>query len=339
MNLPRLQPRASRGFSLIEMLVAVGLLSILILALYAMFDQTQRALRASVGQVDVMEGTRTAVQILASDLEEFGPTRIDDGPHLVTRLAAPPTLIQGQLALFQGRQPVLQEVFGLKPVADNRWQVVGYFVGAEGDPVAPPTPPIGTLYRYEDRIPLVDRPYPGTDNQLLPYELGQSVDGLAPVLLLLRGPRPASLLVRNVIDLPYNQRPIFRGPRNVARVMDGILNFRVTPYDHEGLAFDINYPTARLPVRPPTASTLPGVTPLNPVILVPQADGTVVETTFSGVSMPSYLEVEIDALDPRRLEEYRALPPVAEIRNRFLTNNLANIQSFRQRIPIRSSLR
>jgi len=78
---------ARQGFSLIEMLVAVGLLSVVILALYAMFDQTQRALRGSVGQVDVFEGSRSALELMSKDLEHARPAGVFDGPHFVTRLS------------------------------------------------------------------------------------------------------------------------------------------------------------------------------------------------------------------------------------------------------------
>jgi prepilin-type N-terminal cleavage/methylation domain-containing protein len=92
---------AQRGFSLIEMLVAVGLLSVVILALYAMFDQTQRALRSSVGQVDVFEGSRSALELMSKDLEHARPAGVFDGPHFVTRLSVAPNLIEDQDALCE----------------------------------------------------------------------------------------------------------------------------------------------------------------------------------------------------------------------------------------------
>ncbi|MEY3275687.1 MAG: hypothetical protein RL153_953, partial [Verrucomicrobiota bacterium] len=67
---PPIPHAANRAFSLVELLVSVGLLSIVILALYAMFDQTQRALRGSVGQVDVLEGARSAIDLVRRDLEQ-----------------------------------------------------------------------------------------------------------------------------------------------------------------------------------------------------------------------------------------------------------------------------
>lgn len=339
MRVPHIQSRRSqwavRGFSLAELMVAVGLLSIIVLVLYAMFDQTQKALRASVGQVDVMEGSRTAMEILSRDLEEVRPVGIDDGPHLITRLAVPPGLIQQQAALFQERQPALQEVFALRRIADHRWFVIGYFIGNENDPRQPMTPPIGTLYRYEDRIKVGRPAMSGADEESLEFELVEP--GFRSVQLSTRAPFPAALLVRNLIRLPFDRRDLFRSPTNAARVMEGVLNFRVTPYDRQGHPYNWTYQVGNLPERPDVP--LQTLDPLQPVILNHVIPGLVTETTFSGMAMPSYLEVELDALDPRLLEQFRSLPPNADIRNRFLTNNLSRIMSFRQRIPLRASVR
>lgn len=324
-----------RAFSLTELLVAVGLLSVLILALYAMFDQTQRALRGSVGQVDVFEGSRTALDLLTRDLEAARPAGIDDGPHFLTRLAAPPSLITGQGLLFRDRQPVLEEFFALKWVADNRWSVFGYFIGTEEDPRQRATPPIGTLYRYEDRI-FLNRRYTGSERELEEFELVRPSQ--TAVHLSTRTPLAADLLARNLLRLPYNYAREFRAPVNASRVMDGVLNFRLVPYDHLGRPYNVFYPTNELPVRPFTPVAA-GTQPLPPVILNPVVEGVVTETTFSGQAMPAYVEVELDVLEPRLLDQYRALPENPVIRNRFLTNNLARIQSFRERIPLRASIR
>jgi prepilin-type N-terminal cleavage/methylation domain-containing protein len=330
--LPRRRARA-RAFSLIEMLVAVGLLSVVILALYSMFDQTQKALRNNVGQVDVFEGTRTAVDLLLRDLEEARPAGIEDGPHLATRLSVEPGLLNNQFGLFGNREPVLQEVFGLKAAADNRWQVFGYFVASPDNPVLRTTPPIGTLYRYEDRL-VQGRPAEAGfgAQELANAELPLSVNG--PIVLLTRHPLSARLLQRNLLNLPQaGPDALTRTFRtNAARVLDGVVNFKVTPYDHEGRPFDFFYPTNALPVRR-TDTNRP------PIELRFLRNGTITETTFSGGQQPAYLEVEVDSLEPRLLDQFRALPDNALIRNRYLSNNLARIQSFRERIPLRAAYR
>lgn len=324
-----IQRAARRGFSLIEMLVAVGLLSVVILALYAMFDQTQRALRGTVGQVDVFEGSRSALELLTRDLEQARPAGVFDGPHFVTRLSVAPNLIENQDSLFQERQPVLQEFFAIRNVTDQQWSVFGYFIANEANPTLRTTPPIGTLYRYEDR----------GDLERIP---GENVVTNTPVRFNVRGRSAAPALVTHVLGRPFSGETAAVWPyrTNAARVLDGVLNFKVTPYDAVGRPYNAFYPVNQLPARPNTVpASNPTVSPLSPILLNHSQGGLLTETTFSGTAMPSYVEVEVDALEPRLLEQYRALPENATIRNRFLTNNLSRIQSFRQRVPLRPFLR
>jgi prepilin-type N-terminal cleavage/methylation domain-containing protein len=63
-----------RGFSLVELLLVMTLLSLIVLALMAVFNSTQKAFRASVTQTDVLEGSRAAVDLIASDLRGMTPS-------------------------------------------------------------------------------------------------------------------------------------------------------------------------------------------------------------------------------------------------------------------------
>src|SRR6266699_2420166 len=69
--------RRLRGFSLLEMMVAVTLLLIIIAALLAMFYQTQRAFRLSATQVDVLESGRAAMELIGAELPEIAPSYRD----------------------------------------------------------------------------------------------------------------------------------------------------------------------------------------------------------------------------------------------------------------------
>ena len=62
-----------RAFSLVELLVVMTLLSLIVLALMAVFNSTQQAFRASVTQTDVLEGSRAAVDLLTTDLRTASP--------------------------------------------------------------------------------------------------------------------------------------------------------------------------------------------------------------------------------------------------------------------------
>ena len=61
----------ANAFSLVEVMVAVGLLAFIIVGLLAMFYQTQRAFRSSATQTDVLEAGRAAMQIIRQDLQDM----------------------------------------------------------------------------------------------------------------------------------------------------------------------------------------------------------------------------------------------------------------------------
>ena len=64
------------AFSLIEVLVVVSLLSVIVLALMAVFTSTQRAFRASLTQTDVLEGSRATMELMAADLRTLTPSDV-----------------------------------------------------------------------------------------------------------------------------------------------------------------------------------------------------------------------------------------------------------------------
>lgn len=71
----RIQPsttRRRRAFSLLELLLAVSIMSVIVAALYGMFYHVQRGLRANVTQVDVLEGARATMDLLGRDFGQIG---------------------------------------------------------------------------------------------------------------------------------------------------------------------------------------------------------------------------------------------------------------------------
>ncbi|HTR41447.1 MAG TPA: type II secretion system protein [Pseudomonadales bacterium] len=64
----------NRAFTLIEILVVLALLSLIVFALMAVFGATQRAFRASLTQSDTLEGGRSAMDLIAGDLEAMIPS-------------------------------------------------------------------------------------------------------------------------------------------------------------------------------------------------------------------------------------------------------------------------
>ena len=65
---------ARSAFTLVEMMVVIALLSLIVVALMAVFSSTQRAFRASVTQTDVLGNGRATVNLIASDLRGLRPS-------------------------------------------------------------------------------------------------------------------------------------------------------------------------------------------------------------------------------------------------------------------------
>jgi type II secretory pathway component PulJ len=79
----RQQRRRTGAFSLLELMIAVGLLTLIIAALYAMFDQTQKAFRQSLNQADLSEGGRSALDLMVRTIERAASPQVEDALHLV----------------------------------------------------------------------------------------------------------------------------------------------------------------------------------------------------------------------------------------------------------------
>lgn len=63
--------RSRFGFTIIEMILAVTITTVITLALTAVFGQVQRAFRAGIQQVDVFEGGRASLELVAQDLDQM----------------------------------------------------------------------------------------------------------------------------------------------------------------------------------------------------------------------------------------------------------------------------
>src|SRR5215831_10646143 len=73
-------PRSWAGFSLIELMITMGLLSFIIIGLLIMFQQVQRSFRSSMTQTDVLESGRSVTDMVARELEQMTPTQFAPDP-------------------------------------------------------------------------------------------------------------------------------------------------------------------------------------------------------------------------------------------------------------------
>ena len=154
--------RSRFGFTLIEIMVVVVLMSVIILGLMAMFSQTQRAFKAGMAQTDVLEGGRMATEMLARELEQIKPAYVSS--NAVSRGVGQTNFFtqtwndfpQTLPASTSDRTNLMGDLFFVTH-ENQTWIGIGYFIipdsttGGPSDPV-----PVGTLFRFETNMSAAD---------------------------------------------------------------------------------------------------------------------------------------------------------------------------------------
>ena len=147
--IPLLNPRRQRGFTIIEILLAVTLMSVLILGLLMMFSQVQRASHLGLAQVDLLETGRVTMQFVNEEFERISAsdrtgvinliaTNSSTGPLTFSRAPNPGVRCRLQNLFFISRQ-------------DDQWVGTGYLID-------PPQKFVGSLYRYTNSAPISESP-------------------------------------------------------------------------------------------------------------------------------------------------------------------------------------
>lgn len=198
----KIHPVGKNAFSLVELLVAVALMTVIIVGLYSMFNETQRALRTNVSQVDVLEAGRSAIELIVQDIQQAeAPGPLRQAPSREEILFPPPyeitvasaitnrsphfwsgiqtnrrrpyftePMIQN-LADNTRRTNILQEVFFLTR-SNLNWVAKGYFVSPSRInavlPDAPGKISYGTLFRFSSPNVIFDSVNPDQDRTFEP---------------------------------------------------------------------------------------------------------------------------------------------------------------------------
>ena len=129
------RPSGTNAFTLVEILVVVVLMALIVLALMAVFSSTQAAFRASITQTDVLEGGRSVMGLIKSDLEPMTPSfGVSNGAvnfYANTNIyqyqfgSAP--LVQSLAGSNSNRTDVLENFFILTR-QNTTWTGIGYVV-------------------------------------------------------------------------------------------------------------------------------------------------------------------------------------------------------------------
>lgn len=308
-----------RAFSLLELLVAIGLLTVVILALYAMFDQTQKALHANIAQTDIMESGRSAMELIVRDIERAQAPGLAGAINLAIQKkdfvqagsSGTPFVPPGVVDVNHRDFP-LNDLFFLSPTSSNRWTALGFFVGHSTDARRQPDENLGTLYRYQDPYPQAARGAAAADRFFAFYANPKASD------YDLGRPDPRNSNFPN---------PAFRAA-NATRLLDNILFFRVLPFARSGVPID--HHTLRTYLAPTNALA-------RGIIVTNQNAFPYYRTAFTGPALPSAVEVELGMLSPRLWTQYTNQANF-QLKTNFLAKHAADILVFRQRIPLRSAL-
>ena len=305
----------ARAFTLIEIMITVGLLSFIILGLLAMFNQTQRAFRTSMTQSDVLESGRAAMDMITREVSQLTPSEAPDilmnGIRLRTTnfftepspaFAAPPGYFLQSLppetATPQHRTNSIQRFFFLTKLNQD-WIGTGYDVL----PDSPADPIIGTLYRFS----ATNRVRSGIINVSGAFQSASRVGALDSA----------------------NGRPV----TNLNRIADGVVHLRVRAFAKNGF---LMVPWLATNGYAFTRNARGDYIYTNAWNTIARADAIRPDqsaTYFMGNAAPGYVDVELGLLEPQILQRYRSIPDVAAQRN-YLSNHVAQVHIFHQRVAI-----
>ena len=365
-ELRRTRMSARRGFTLIEILITVGLLSFIVIGLLAMFTQVQRAFRSSMTQTDVLESGRVLTDMLARDLEQMKPARLPYYRYGTTtnflveisprfnRAGGNPALKQGLPAtqaaapgIQMQRTNLIQDFFFLSQVNQD-WYGTGYAVLP-----SQVNSGVGTLYRFSEHIPLSD----GTNSVTTAYALFRYAAAAAWLNILTNLP-VTNVLVDPGQALPgplSGAYPVY-GIATVSRIADGVAHLRVRPFAANGFPIvgydkeDSYYATDPLyqtnafyrtnAFTFSTAYNAPVYSTVHQAAVTNAYNHEADPDYFGGWyfwsnAVPAYVEVEVGVLEQQTLKKYQALLP-GPLQNAYLSNSAAQVHLFRQRVPVRA---
>jgi hypothetical protein len=300
---------------MVELMVTMTLLSLIVLALMAVFSSTQQAFRASVTQTDVLEGSRAAVDMITSDLHAMTPSDYPSNYYVggfsyfsaVNFFATNNTyyypnqyspgvafyqpLVQALPGTGTQRTNLLQYFF-LIGRQNTKWTGAGYIVNSGS------LYPLYPLYRF----------YAETNISANPVSLYYNF--------------------LNTISL----EPPNSTWTNLSHVMDGVVHMVVRAYDPNGYWLTNGYVYNWQTKRPSGVWFSPPTPPL----------GGEIGFSFYSNAVPAAVELQLGVLEDRTMKRAQSLGVTgsslwsglnfAELN--YLTNASGHVHLFRQRVTI-----
>src|SRR5436190_8225483 len=140
----------SAAFTLIEIMVVVVLMTVIVLGLMAMVNQTQRAFRAGMTQVDILEAGRMFTDQFVRETQQITPSYQTNGVNFYAEIPLYAPLQQTMPASTLPRTNVIEDFFFISRY-NQTWNGIGYFVRTNPS-FAGNIELVGTLYRFETNL-------------------------------------------------------------------------------------------------------------------------------------------------------------------------------------------
>jgi hypothetical protein len=285
-------------------MVTVGLLTFIILGLLLMFNQTQRAFRTGMGQTDVLEAGRATMDMLARELEQMSPSSYPDTIVNGVRWRATNFFVEPSPG-FAWNTPLIQELPGNNISRTNLIQRFFF-------------------------LSKLNQDWMGTGYEVIPDD----ANGCVGTLYRFSGtnyPRGG------IITL--SRQFLLTSTTNMNKIADGIVHMRLRSFARNGYLVTTNLFTltnATFPVKAAGPWTnIANALAFNSVPFNSSADLHQAACYFMGNSVPGYVELELGVLEPQILQKYRSIPvPLAA--RQYLSNHVAQVHIFRQRVPVRN---
>lgn len=298
----RLARRPGAAFTLIEIMVTVGLLSFIILGLLAMFNQTSRAFRAGMTQTDILETGRSTMDMIAREVEQTYAS------HQPT-LNYPNSVLTYRCTNFFVETPIYPSGFGAPWAQDLPGSSL----------------PRTNLIQRFFFLSKINQDVFGTGYFVVPDAANANVGTLYRVMvtnLARTAPINLSSRFQNASVASYN------------RIADGVVHFRVRAAALNGFEITGSDNTAETNAWFRTGTVSRSVTNAVAWVNLGYPEWTR-GLYFMQDAIPANVEIELGLLEDRTLARLRGIPD-ANGQNQFLQNHAGQVHLFRQRVPLRN---
>jgi type II secretory pathway pseudopilin PulG len=297
--LPRRSGAKAGAFSLVEIMVVIGLLSLIVLALMAVFNSAQTAFRASITQTDVLEGGRATMDLMAADLRQMAPSLGYSSSNGLVNVYYPtnPVNFYACTNLYY-TQPLLQSLPGSAQKRTNVLET--FFVLSRGNLNGQPTW-FGMGYAVDVAT---------NSNYLNPlYHFYMTTNVEA-------SPNPVTLFTNFMASVVAGT---FTNA-TWSHLLDGVVDLRVRAYDTHGLWMTNGY-------------TFGYTNTANNVLFLPSTLGECGFYMFSN-TLPASVEIQLGVLEDRVLQRAATWPNGSQQQNDYLAQQAGKVHLFRQRVTI-----